>query len=201
MMLAIFKSLVIRTIHAPRAAVAQAIGLGLAPQAAWLILFLVTVLMSLCSSLVLFLMLPDDPQLAALIQSLAAYQAPVIFAALQIAQAALGVYLLCALGRLLGGQARTEDLVIGMVLVQVAALILGLGVAVLARVLPMIEGFGFIAFLAWGIWASATMVDVAHRFNNAGKALIVLLLSGCVILIISMLFVTLFLSPSPSGGL
>lgn len=201
MMFTVFRSLVMQTIRTPREAAAQALALGLVPQASWMILMLVTVLASLFSSLMLFLLPVEDPQLAALIQGLMAYQAPVIFALLQLAQAAVGIFVLFVIGRQAGGTARPDDLVIVLVLVQVAALLLGVGIALVSLALPVIEGLGLIALLVWGIWASAAVVDVAHGFGNGLKALAILMISGAITLIVSMMVMLVLLSPPSPGGL
>lgn len=192
------KDLLILAVKAPGDAATRVIGMRLDARTIWMLLALLTVVSSLISSVALYSVPDVDPRLTAMVQNMLAYRAPVIFAALQLAQAVFGVYVAYYIGRSMGGQGRPEELAICFVLVQAVALLLAIAVIALSLLLPFINSIGLLVLMIWVVYASVCVITVAHRFDRQSRAFVVLILSGFVTMLVS-LSVGSVLMPTPQG--
>ncbi len=165
-----FKALFRLTLTNPRAAGAQVIARKLPLQALWLALMLVSVVLSLMVSAV-FLAAPLPPgEMGIVVQMSPAYQAPLLFALLNWGQAVISVFVLHWIGRIFGGQGELSDMLAVMVWLQVVSIVLAAGLFVVGLVLPMAGAVAMLMMLLWGLWATVSLVDAAHRFDNLFKA-------------------------------
>ncbi len=186
------KDLFLLGLTRPDQALRHVAGFGLSARTIWTILLLITVLSSLASSLALHALPQDQPELQKLIQEMLAYNMPVLFCAMQFAQAAFGIYVIAFIGKSFDGVGRPQDIALGYVVIQIVAFLLALVIALAAQILPSIGVMGITAILIWGIWASVVMINEAHGFHNNLKALGVLFLAGLVMMVASLAMVSLF---------
>ncbi len=169
----------------PRSAAARAIHFGLPSRTLWMMMILLTVIASLLSSLSLHGVTIPDPILAQLVTRTIAYQAPMIYAFLQVCQTGLGIFAVFYVGRLLAGQGTVPDVLAAMILLQAAAISLIVAITVVGMLIPAVGTIGLIGFVGWCIWAMSSAVDAAHRLNSIGKALLVTLMASAVTLVVS----------------
>lgn len=168
-----FRALFRLTLTNPRAAGALVIAMNLPMQGLWLALMLVSVVLSLLVSAVFHTMpLPPD-EAGALIRMSPAYQAPLLFALINWGQSVISVFVLHWIGRSFGGQGELADLLAVMIWLQVVSIVLAVALFLLGLVLPLVGALLILATFVWGLWATVSLVDAAHRFDNLFKAALV----------------------------
>lgn len=159
-------NLLVLTLHAPKKAAAQLLGLDLSKETLWTALVLFSVLNSLIFSLSLW----GTPvsQGAALVPEM--YLSPVLFAMFLAAGLAMTVFVLFWGGRMLGGKGALRDVLAILVWLQVLRLVFQTCVAFVVFLAPQIGNTLVIAGNIVGLWILIGFVDVAHRFDSAGRA-------------------------------
>lgn len=186
MTLSMLKSLFLLTLKAPKAAGAQFISLQLPVQGLWLALSLVSVVTSLIFAALMQVAAVGEDQFSELMRQSPAHSAPLILALLQWGRAVLSVFVLCWVGRMMGGTGHLRDVLAVMTWLQAVTFVLMSGIVVLGMALPMLSSLMVLVMVVWWVWAVVSLLDVAHEFENMFKA------AG--VLIVSLLGVTVGLS-------
>lgn len=181
MTLIAFKNLVIRTLFDPRAAALRLIGFGLPRRWLWSALALMSALNAIVYSIALRLLPPTDP--LSTIATPPALHSPLLFAVFLYAALVLMVLALYKVGRLFGGRAALEHILVSVCWLQVLRLMLQLIVGMLALVAPALGAIVIFVATLWGIYILVSFIDVAHHLNSTPKAAGVLVVA--VILLIT----------------
>lgn len=177
MVLADFKALFVLTLKAPRAAAQQVLSMGIPAQALWMALSLVSVVTSIIFAGLLQLAPMPQDEMGELMRNMPAYDAPLIFALLQLTRAVVTVVVLFWVGRMFGGTGRLVDILAVITWLQAVTLGLMLGIVVLGVLLPFVSSILILVMAVWWIWAVVSSLDVAHGFDSGIKAAAVLLVS------------------------
>ena len=168
---AAFIDLFRQTLTEPRVAGARVMAMGLPPQALWLALALIAVVMSLMlSGALMSVPLPDDAIGEMLRQNLA-YSAPMMSALMMWGQSVISVFVLTWIGRMFGGQAALEDMLAVWVWGTIVIVFLGIGTGLVSVLIPPAAPIAFLASLAWSFYIFVAMIAAAHRFDTILKAL------------------------------
>jgi hypothetical protein len=172
-----FKSLFTTTLTDPAEAGRQVIALGLPAQALWMALSLISVVSSLIfAGIMQAAPMPPD-EMGAILRNSPAYSAPLVFALLQWGRAVVSVFVLYWVGRALGGQGRLGEVLAVLTWLQAVTFVLIAGLFVLGVVLPMLSTIMMLVMAVWWIWATISLLDVAHGFDSKIKAAGVLIVS------------------------
>ena len=177
MVLADWKALFILTLKAPRAGARQVLSLNIPAQALWMALSLVSVVTSVIFAGLLQLAPMPQDEMGDLLRTMPAYDAPLIFALLQLARAVVSVFVLYWVGTLFGGQGRLVDVLAVIAWLQAVTFALMLGIVVLGVVVPLVSSLLILAMAVWWIWAVVSALDVAHGFDSMVKSAAVLIVS------------------------
>ena len=180
---AVFKELFKLTLTNPRAAGRQIIALDYPPQALWTALALVAVLLSLAMSALLHAAPLPPGQMGASIQLLPHYSTPLLAALIQWGQMVITVFVLFWVGQALGGSGRLSDMLAVMIWLNLVAILVALGIFLLALALPPLAGFAALVMVFWVVWATFGMIDAAHGFGNYFMGMFVFLLAWVVTVI------------------
>ena len=171
------KALFFLTLKAPKEAARHLMALDFPAQALWMALSLVSIVTSMIfAGLLQMAPMPAD-EMGALIRGTPAYDAPLIFALLQLARAVVSVFVLYWVGTLFGGQGRLVDVLAVIAWLQAVTFALMLGIVVLGVVVPLVSSLLILAMAVWWIWAVVSALDVAHGFDSMVKSAAVLIVS------------------------
>ncbi|MEO0772775.1 MAG: Yip1 family protein [Pseudomonadota bacterium] len=190
-MVATFKSIFLTTLRDPRQGTRDVIGLNLPVQGLWIVLLLVAVVLALFASGSIQMaylateQLSQSPQVILDDQTGAAAQneelpdwlvpplfadAPILMAIMNWFQAAVTVYVLHWISRMVGGQGELNDMLAAVIWVQVVTLLMGFVLLLVAIVIPPVGALGLLLLFFWGIWAFVGGVDAASGFGSLFKA-------------------------------
>lgn len=177
MVFADWKALFFLTVRKPREGAQRLLSLNLPAQALWMALALVSVVTSIIfASLLQMAPMPQD-EMGELMRTMPAYDAPIIFALMQWARAVVTVFVLYWVGQMFGGTGRLADILAVITWLQAVTFGLMLGIVALGVVLPFVSSILVLVMALWWLWAVASSLDVAHRFDNMIKATAVLIVS------------------------
>ncbi len=165
----------------PRDAARDVIALNLSTQVLWMALALISITMSAIVSGLFHMMPIPNEEAAQAVEAMLFYSAPLGFALLNLGNAVLSIFVLFWSGRVFGGTGDIRDILAVVVLFQATVLALLLAIAVTSLLLPLLSAFAFLGFAIWVLWVMVSIIDVAHRFENIGKAIAVFLLATIVI--------------------
>ncbi|MFU1476845.1 Yip1 family protein [Roseovarius sp. C7] len=197
----VFIALFKQSLTEPREAGRYIIGLNLPAQFLWMALaFLAAVMSLLVSGMFQIVPLPEG-EMGDMMRMNPAYRTPLVFALMQWGQAVISVVVLTWIGRLFGGRARVEDMLAVTIWIQLIALVLGLGVGVLAVLLPPLGAFAILAYIAWALFITVAMIDAAHGFENMLKSLGVFIASIVALALGSALIAGMIGVSATAGGL
>lgn len=175
------KTLLRTTLTQPRIGARDIIAMNFSVQELWMVLALISITMSgLVSGLFHLLPLPADAT-GDIIRSMLFYNSPIGFALLNLGNAVLSIFVLCWSGRMFGGRGEIRDILSVIVLFQATVIVLLFAIAVVSLLLPVVSALAFLVFAIWAIWAMISVLDVAHGFNNIGKAIAVFLMATFVV--------------------
>lgn len=189
-----------RTLSEPRIVGAQLIAMNFPKQALWLALAAMAVVMSLLASAMLQMAPLPEGELGDLFRMSPAYRSPLMFAVLQWGQAVIGVFVLTWIGRIFGGEAAVEDMVVVMVWLQIVLFVLALGATAVSILLPPAAPIAMLAYVAWAVWMTLSMVDAAHRFDSSLKALCVLVTAFFALILGSAILASMIGMAGGAGG-
>lgn len=191
-----FQSLVIETVRAPHDAAKRVLALKLPVNWLWSALILMCVLNSIVYSISLQLNPPRSPEELMFIP--AAFQSPVLFALFLMCAVSLMVFALHRVGAWMEGQGTQQDILTVITWMQVLRLLLQAVVLILSLVAPAFGALLVLVASVWGIYILAAFVNVAHQYDNIGKAVGVMLLSFFAVVAGASLILGL-ISPSLPG--
>lgn len=186
-----FKQLFYLSFTSPREAGARIIAMNLPPQALWIALGLVSILLTSVFTVILFSLPLQEPQYAELRKLMPAFQSPLIVAMQNLGQAVISVFIYNWIGRMLGGRGHLNDMLAVMIWLQALVLALVLLIALMALTLPVLAGLLVIFAVFWMLWATVAFIDAAHRFDNMFIALAVLMIAMLVLMIGPLIFLSL----------
>lgn len=168
-----FWSLFRLTLTNPREAGKRVIAKDFPQQGLWIALALVSVLLSLMvSGLTQLMPLPADTQ-GDLMKLSPAYHSPLIFALFQWGQSVITVFVLHWVGLIFRGKGRMTEMLTVMIWLQVVSLILAAILFLISLIAPPLGAFLLLLAVFWGLWATISLIDAAHRFDNMFMALLV----------------------------
>lgn len=192
-----WKALFTLTFRDPAAAARVVLGLGLVKVELLLSLTLMTVLNAIVFSVFYQI---SSTQIAASEIFPAAYQSPTIYAVLTGGMSLLTVITLLWSGRALGGRGTLDGFLAVITWLQVLRLAVQVVVLVLLFVMPTLAGMLAIAGNLWGLWILVHFINVAHGFENMGRAASVLVMAVMVGLFGLTLIVALIGGAARIGG-
>lgn len=170
-----FQSLVMETIRSPLTAAERVLKLNLPANWLWSALGLMCVLNAIVYSLSLQINPPASPDELMLIP--AAFQSPVLFTLFLFCALSLTVFALHRVGGWMEGKASQRDVLMVITWMQVLRLLLQVAVLILSLVAPAFAALVVMVASLWGIYILAAFVNVAHHYDNLGKAFGVMVLS------------------------
>ncbi len=166
-----FKPLFRLMLTRPKKAGALMIDLGVPSQALWMALTLISVSVSLLASGLLHMVPLPDVEMGLLVRNSLPYTSPLLFALANWGNAALSVFIFLWIGRIFGGTGQIHDILSVIVLLQGTAVIVLTGLVAVGFILPLISSILMLGVAFWAIWAMICLMDVAHGFQNIGKAI------------------------------
>ncbi|MGB7316749.1 MAG: YIP1 family protein [Planktotalea sp.] len=166
----------LRTISEPRDVAAELLGMRIEKQTLWIALGLVVVLNTIVYQVGLIAS-PPNFEIPALFSS------PVPFAILVGVGLVLSIYSLTYAGRILGGQAKVQGMMVLLIWLQYLRLAVQLLVLLLMPIMPGIAGILVFGASLYGMWLVLQFVDVAHGFNNLFTSFGTLVFSGLGIML------------------
>ena len=177
------KELFVQSLVAPRAAGARIIALQLPPQALWIALALVSILLTAVFTAIMYSLPLNEAQFAELRQLMPAFESPLVVAIQNWGQTVISILLYHWIGRILGGRGQLNDMLAVMIWLQTLVLVLVVAIAVFALILPIVAGLLVIFGLFWLIWATVAFIDAAHRFDNIFTAIGVLIIAMIALMV------------------
>ncbi|MBE1293302.1 MAG: hypothetical protein GJ677_12505 [Rhodobacteraceae bacterium] len=179
------------TFRDPAEAALVILGRPVSSNEGWLVVALGTVL----STCLIFLAVGFFPALAPIFAALT--QAPILYTSLMFANSALLCFLIYQGGRILGGRARLEEILLGLGWLQVFQVCV-LALVLLLAVLSIDLAFWVMIGLAfYGFWINLQFVNVLHGFGSLAKALALIVVAVLVLQIamsiVSSIVLTVFL--------
>ncbi|MFY9238236.1 MAG: Yip1 family protein [Roseovarius sp.] len=172
----LMQDLVRQTLTSPRAAAERLMAMGLPLQWLWMALALMCILNAIVYSISLALVPAVDPVTGAqLVPGM--FQSPIVFAGFLGVALVLTVLMLGWVGRGMGGQAQTGDLLVLIVWMQVLRLGVQLVMLLVAPVAPVLGVLFIVVASFWGLVILCVFIQAAHRFETAFKAVLVLIVA------------------------
>lgn len=163
-----------QTLFKPADAARRLMDMRLPTEWLWMALALMAILNAIVYTA--SLQLSPEPDASAGLMP-AAFQAPILFAALLFGALALTVIALYYVGQGLGGEAAMPDILVLMTWLQVLRLLVQGAVLVLALGVPALAALVVLGAAIWGVYILISFIDAAHRFDNRFKAAGVIVLS------------------------
>ncbi|MFO7757255.1 MAG: Yip1 family protein [Roseovarius sp.] len=163
-----------QTLFKPADAARRLMDMRLPTEWLWMALALMAILNAIVYTA--SLQLSPEPDASAGLMP-AAFQAPILFAALLLGALALTVIALYYVGQGLGGEAAMPDILVLMTWLQVLRLLVQGAVLVLALGVPALAALVVLGAAIWGVYILISFIDAAHRFDNRFKAAGVIVLS------------------------
>lgn len=169
-----FRDLVIETIRTPATAAGRLLSLDLPREALWMVMALMCVL----NAIVYFVSVginPPSPDMQMMIPP--PLQSPVLLTLFLFGALVISVFVLQWIGQMLGGTARTGDILILMAWLQVMRFLFQCTVVVVSLVSIGLGSLVVLAGSIWAIYVMAAFIDRANGFDSLLKALGVMLLA------------------------
>ena len=185
----------LRSIRDPAAAAPVLMKLDLPRNALWSGILLMAALQSLLVGFAVWITpVPSDPEAPiAIIQAL--YGAPLWFFGVTLLINVLTIYALLGMGRLFGGTATLEDIMVVMVWFQGIQIAFKLVAMLLGLFIPILEALMVLAASGIGIYMFVNFINQVHRFDSIGRTLVVIVLAMLAVLLGFSLFVVLVGTP------
>ncbi|MFK7938208.1 MAG: Yip1 family protein [Roseovarius sp.] len=188
------QSLIIETVRAPHTAAEKVLRVNLPANWLWSALALMCVLNAIVYSVSLQLSPPQSPEELMFIPP--AFRSPVLFTLFLLCSFSLTVFALHRVGAWMEGQGSLREILTVITWMQLLRLVLQLVVLVLSLVAPAFGALLVLVGSLWGVYILAAFVNVAHRYDNLGKAFAVMVLSFLAVALGASLILGLI---SPTG--
>jgi len=171
-MLNTFIEMIVETLRAPREMAGRLIAMQLTSQTLWMGFGLLVIL----NAVVFFtaqtlLPLPDE----VVADMPVVMRSPFLFAILLAGILVVTIHAIYWAGRAMGGQAQLVDILAVMTWLQVLRLVAQVALFLLQLIAPGLAVLAAMVAGLWGLWLLVEFIDVAHRLNNRGRALSVLI--------------------------
>ena len=170
-----FQTLVVQTLRTPGEAATRLLALNLPRRWLWMAMALMCVLNSIVYSVSLQLSPPTDPAALAMIPP--AFQSPVLFTMFLFGALVITVFVLQWIGQAMGGKAELGDILVLLTWLQVMRFLFQLSILILSLVSLTLSAVLVLVGSIWAIYILAVFLNTAHRFDNLGKALGVMVLA------------------------
>ncbi len=170
-----FQTLVVQTLRTPGEAATRLLALNLPRRWLWMAMALMCVLNSIVYSVSLQLSPPSDPAALAMIPP--AFQSPVLFTMFLFGALVITVFVLQWIGQAMGGKAELGDILVLLTWLQVMRFLFQLSILILSLVSLTLSAVLVLVGSIWAIYILAVFLNTAHRFDNLGKALGVMVLA------------------------
>jgi len=170
-----FQTLVVQTLRTPDEAATRLLALNLPRRWLWMAMALMCVLNSIVYSVSLQLSPPSDPAALAMIPP--AFQSPVLFTMFLFGALVITVFVLQWIGQAMGGKAELGDILVLLTWLQVMRFLFQLSILILSLVSLTLSAVLVLVGSIWAIYILAVFLNTAHRFDNLGKALGVMVLA------------------------
>ncbi len=188
-----FLRLVWQTVIAPAETAERIVSLRLPRAVLWQAMALVTILSVLLAALVQG-GLPTLPT-----ATTATPIAPISYALILGGSLVILVFALHYTGQALGGKGEFSGAIALVVWLEAVAMVIRFAQGILLLISPAIAGLFSIVSLGILLWCLINFIDVLHRFDNRGKAVLVLFLA-VVGIAVGLTFILALIGAGATGG-